>query len=172
MRVQQTSAPYARNANDTTYPSGQVWPLQSGLDGNVVESPRASEVHQQASLLKQESGQNVRASAFRIITPQRQNKLWDACPTPVCPDFLAILRPLPRAQDQADQQRQQVNVGFNLPQSNGQNKTQKNGQNQTLISKQNQTHNRDMTRDIRPEFRILKVAARKLDVFSESMNID
>ena len=142
VRVQQTSATGERIASDTAGPSGQLGPVQGSTEVNAVESPRAGEVRQQAPLLKQEQGQNSRASPFRLITPQRQTNLWDDC-MPVCPDFSAILRPLPRAQDQADQQRQQLNVGFNLPQSYGQNQTQNDGQNRTLNNDQYQTHNHE-----------------------------
>ena len=175
LRVQQTNASDARIASDTAGPGGLVGPVQISTDVKAVESPRAGEVRQQAQLLKQEQVQNGRESPFRLITPQRQTNLWDDC-TPVCPDFSAILRPLPlpRAQDQADQQRQQLNVGFNLPQSSGQNLAQNNDHNQTLNNDQDATTNRDTTRAMRSELplRIGKEAARKPEVFSESMNID
>ena len=59
-----------------------------------------------------------------------------------------------------------MNVGFNL--------TQKNDHNQTLNNNQEATTNRDTTRAMKSElpFKVGKVAARKPEVFSESMNID
>ena len=68
--------------------------VQSSADENVVDSPRAVEIHQQAPLLKKNIIQNCRVNPFRVITPQRQNNIWDDVPTPVCPNFSALSRPV------------------------------------------------------------------------------
>ena len=80
------------------------------------------------------------------------------------PDFSEIRRPPTRAANQVDTHTPQLNVGFGL--------TTNNDQNQTQIH--NQSQNSETNRDYRPEliFRGGKVAAKKHEVFSKSMNKD
>ena len=102
MRVRQSSGFDATNSVCRKDTGGQVVPVQNSMYGNVVESSRAGEIHQQAPRVKQEIVQNVRNNS------------------------------------------------------------------------QIQTKNRDLNHENRPELRFRggKVAARKPEVFSESMNID
>ena len=74
------------------------------------------------------------------------------------PNFSVIRRPYTRAADQVDPHTSQLNVGLGL----------------TINNDQNQIRNRETNRDYRPElmFKGGKVAARKVELLSESMNID
>ena len=131
---------------------GEVDRTQGGIAGIVTETPRSIMGSNASPVVKQENGQDVRASPFRFITPQRQHFMPDDTPTPRFSDMSSVRGSNVR---QPDGQRPQSDMGDNA------------GQN----------HPRDqqaVDRDVRLELttRGGKVAARKPEVFNEQMNID